>query len=270
MENVVKVFCAMLAFVLSGCSTTSTAPETAHPAQSVPSKSIGVIELRNYLVKPGAAATFNDLFSAHFQSSMQAMGVSILGRFRIKKNNDHFVWIRGYETMAQRQEFLNDYYYGNAEWKKYKKDANALIRNSDNVCLLRPLSSDGTLDARPAITSSVFGNGNSFAVVDFYIANTRLRELATFFTSTYLPRLSAAGCNTTLWISETSENGFPQLPVFQDKNLLVAITFYRSEKEYKAKSEKLEESLSAEINAGMQDIVTIHNRMLLVPFNETK
>jgi hypothetical protein len=265
MKNFSKLSCSTALVVLfCSCARQSLHPVSVKPDNTQRHNNIRVIELRNYLVKPGSADKFNTLFSDHFLKPMQDMGVAVLGKYKIVNSEDHFVWVRAYKDMAERVKFLNDYYFGNEQWKMHKKEANALIRNSDNVHLLRPLNqTTGLQNTGDGIDSSVFNSNKPFAVIDFYIANTRLDELAAFYTKEYLPIQKALGFETTLWVSETAVNDFPQLPVFQDKNLLVAITFYGSENEFKAKMKKLNEKLPDEMKTKMLDIITIHSQMLL-------
>ena len=52
-------------------------------------------------------------------------------------------------------------------------------------------------------------------------------------------------------------------PVFQDKNLLVAITFYNDEAEYQAKQTRLESHLTPELRDEMMDLITIQNRQVI-------
>ncbi len=230
----------------------------------ITNKNIKVIELRNYLIKENEADSFNNYFSNHFVKPMQEMGVSVLGKFKIKNSNDRFVWIRGYEGMHQRTNFLNDFYLRSKVWKKYKKGANDLIRNSDNVYLLKPINiSDKIEDTITGISSSVFDNNKPFVAIDFYIANTRLKELIEFYNKDYLPILKSLNIQTTMWVSETAINDFPQLPVFQDKNLLATITFYKNENEYKLKARQIILKINDELKTKMQDIITSHTKLLL-------
>ncbi|MFZ1799654.1 MAG: hypothetical protein WAU24_07285 [Chitinophagaceae bacterium] len=227
---------------------------------------ITVIELRNYLLKPGFTNKFNAYFSDHFIQPMLGMGVAILGKFKIKNNNNRFVWIRGFESMQQRKKFLPDFYTTSEVWKKYKKGANEMIRNSDNVYLLRPLQSGHTLDdINAGIESNIFKSEATFAAVDLYIANTRLKEFISFYNNHYLVILRSLGIETTLWVSEMGENDFPQLPVFQNKDLLATITFYKNENEYNilSKKIKLEIKKHSNLRVMMQDIITTHEEILL-------
>jgi hypothetical protein len=55
------------------------------------------------------------------------------------------------------------------------------------------------------------------------------------------------------------------LPVFQDKNLLVQITFYKNESEYKAKIKDVESKMNDELKSEMADLVTIKNTLIVHP-----
>lgn len=229
-------------------------------------KNIKVIELRNYLLKPGSINSFNTYFSSHFIQPMREMGVEILGKFSLQNKTNRFVWIRGFESMQQRKKFLPDFYLHSEVWKKYKKGANELIRNSDNVYLLRPLQIGNTIeDKNTGINSNICSTDKNFAVIDLYIANTRLQELITFYNNDYFPILQSLGMQSTLWVSEMADNDFPQLPVFQNKDLLATITFYKNENEYKLlkKQIKLEIKKQKNFDIKMQDIITTHEELLL-------
>lgn len=135
--------------------------------------------------------------------------------------------------------------------------------NNDNVYLLKPLQISDEIN-NTSIISNEFGVGKSLAIIDYYIANTRLRELTNFFKEKYIPFLKAnAITDQTLWVSELRENDFPALPVFQDKNLLVTITFYKDEQEYSEKMEDL--NSNQELKQQLKAIVTTQNTLILFP-----
>lgn len=229
-------------------------------------KNIKVIELRNYLLKQGSLNIFNTYFSNHFIQPMREMGVVILGKFSLENKTNRFAWIRGYESMQQRKKFLPDFYLKSDVWKKYKKGANEMIRNSDHVYLLRPLQIGHTMeDINTGINSNIFLNEKNFAVIDLYIANTRLHELITFYNNEYFPILQSLGMQTTLWVSEMAQNDFPQLPVFQNKDLLATITYFKNENEYKSLKKQIKMEIKKQLNFDikMQDIITTHEESLL-------
>ena len=166
---------------------------------------IKVLELRNYLLKPGQRDRFNVYFSAHFVDSQNVMGGNVLEKFRVGDEEDNFFWVRGFEDMQTRSAFLPAF-YGGPVWKEFGAEANEMMIDSDNVHLLKPLDD-----------SQVFTPGKVVRV-DYYFAKDETPDKL-------IDALAGENLkNTSLWVSELSENDFPALPVFQYKNLLVAIS----------------------------------------------
>ncbi len=229
-----------------------------------------VIELRNYILKPGKRDPFIDYFEENFIQSQIDLGGYPVGQFRIKGSENNFFWIRGFAHMASRSEFLPSFYYGPV-WKEYGGVANNMLVNNDNVYLLKPLTwVDGSLQQEGPVNSDALKTGKGIAVVDFYIANSKLDKLISFFSKTYHPFLkNNAGQTDTFWISELAENDFPRLPVFQDKNLLVVIGFYKDEIEYAEKQQQIQLTLSEDLKAEWLDIVTLKNSLILYPTEKT-
>lgn len=233
-------------------------------------ENIGVIELRNYLIKEGKRDAFIDYFETHFIESQKTLNGYPIGQYRVKGSDDHFCWIRGFENMTTRSAFLPAFYHG-AYWKQHRNPANAMIANSDNVHLLRPLVlQNDSLVPVPYISSSLLHPQERIAVVDFYIANTRLEQLLKLFGKNYLPILKNCGVEAyTLWVSEPAPNDFPALPVFQDKNLLVAITFYKDEREYQQKMKLVAAKMDKGLKSDLVDAITIKHSMILFPTKKT-
>ena len=169
---------------------------------------MNVIELRNYLLKPGMRDRFNAYFTEYFVDSQNSRGGYVLEKFGVDGREDKFFWIRGFEDMKTRGVFLPEF-YGGSVWKEFGSGANEMMIDSDDVYLLKPLDD-----------SQVFAP-DKIVRVDYYFAKDRTPEkLIGIFQS----RPEQDG--TTLWISELDENDFPALPVFQHENLLVAITAF--------------------------------------------
>jgi hypothetical protein len=228
----------------------------------VANQSIEVLELRNYVHKTGQRDKFIDFFEDNFTFAQSKLGGFVLGMFRVKGAEDNFFWMRGFKDMASRSAYLSAFYYSHY-WKKRRNVANDLLVNNDNVYLLKPLQISDEIN-NTSINSNEFGVGKSLAIIDYYIANTRLKELTNFFKEKYIPFLKAnAITDQTLWVSELRENDFPALPVFQDKNLLVTITFYKDEQEYSEKMEDL--NSNQELKQQLKAIVTTQNTLILFP-----
>src|SRR5262249_31256577 len=98
-----------------------------------------VIELRNYLLKPGVRERFTNYFEDHFIDSQDSLHGFVLGQFRIKGDDDRFFWIRGFEDMSTRLDFLRKFYEQGKVWKQFGSGANEMMLDSDHVFLLKTL-----------------------------------------------------------------------------------------------------------------------------------
>jgi hypothetical protein len=229
-------------------------------------QSAGVIELRNYLIKPGRRDEFINYFEENFIKSQNILGGYTLGNYRVKGADDNFFWIRGFKDMPSRNKFLNDFYYG-PFWNQHKNVANPLLLNNDNVHLLRPLNlRDTSNEVETSFNTNWFGKEKGIAVVDYFTSNNKLDKLIEFVRKKYITILSISGIeNTSFWISETIPNEFIVLPVFQDKNLMVQISFYKNELEFQTKMKVVEFKMNDELNTEMADLVTIKNSLIVYP-----
>ena len=233
-------------------------------------KNIGVIELRNYILKKGQRDAFIQYFEDNFIGSQQELGGFPFGQYRVKDFEDNFCWIRGFENMQSRSKFLPAFYYG-PFWKARRSVANAMIVNNDNVHLLRPLEwQKDSLVAVPFVSSETIIPRSGIVVVDFYISNTKLQQLLGVFATRYIPLLHSCGINDmSCWVSELQENDFPALPVFQDRNLLLTFSFYKDELTYLEEQKKIESNMQEDLRADMQDAVTLHHSLILYPTKKT-
>ncbi len=227
---------------------------------------IKVLELRNYLLKPNTTATFSRYFNEHFVAPMNALGGYTLGQFCINGVNDRFVWLRGFTDMDARLKFLNDFYINSRVWKAFGPGANDMMINSDNVYLLRPLNNyTSSAEQTDWINSNILKRSKGVTVVDFYICNSTLDKVIDLFNTSYLSFLNTLDIeDITCWVSEMQPNDFPQLPVFQDKNLLVTITTYNDEHEYKIKQEQLN-LMPNELRNRMLRLITTQSNLILYP-----
>ncbi len=230
-------------------------------------QNIKVIELRNYLIRQGRRDEFIDLFEENFTRSQNILGGYTLGQYRVKGADDNFFWIRGFKDMPARYKFLNDFYYDSPSWKQHKSQANSMLLNNDNVYLLKPLNlKDSSNDADFSFNSNWFGQEKGIAVVDFYTSNTKREKLIEFVKKKYAAILNTSKIeNASFWTSETLPNDFTGLPVFQDKNLLVQITFYKNEFEYQTRMKDVDSKMNDELKSEMADLVTIKNTLIVYP-----
>lgn len=254
----IKVILAFVSIFANG-----QAAEILKPAEMNINRHIAVLELRNYLLKPQKFEPFQKLFNEQFVGPMNDLGGHTVGQFRIEGERDRFVWMRGFENMRTRVKFLNDFYIASPAWKKYRAEANGMMINSDNVHLLRPLAENGKLTDVRSVGLKDIEKKRAVVVVDFFVCNSSLEQVIELFRSKYLPHVKASGVSdTSLWVSEMAENDFPQLPVFQDRNLLVMMTAFQTEDEYRSKIKQLDEPTS-ELKNKMLELITTRSRMRL-------
>jgi len=210
-----------------------------------------VIELRNYLLKPGARDEFIRYFKNHFIDSQKSMGASIPAMFTIKNEPDRFFWIRGFDTINQRSQFLPAF-YGGEVWKEFGPAANYMMLEWHNVYLAKPLSGNVAL----------FTKEQGIVVIDFYHSLKNEREsLIHLVNKEWIPihhRDNIA--DITLWVSEPEPNDFPRLPVYQHEDLLIVITQHRNEDEYRSMQKHLTTSyneLATAIDQKVKDKISV-------------
>jgi hypothetical protein len=160
-----------------------------------------IVELRQYLLRPGQRDVLIDLFDREFVESQEELGMSVLGQFRDLDRPDRFVWLRGFPGMRSRREALAAF-YGGPVWKEHGPAANATMIDSDDVLLLRTPELEVEERAGPR---------SDLEILIFY----RDRPWPT--------DLALDGALATL-TTEYSENTFPRLPVREGEHVLVALT----------------------------------------------
>jgi quinol monooxygenase YgiN len=226
----------------------------------------GVVELRDYRLRPGKRDDFIKYFKEHFVTSQNEAGSQILGLFRVKGSDNNFFWIRGFSSMAARKAYLPAFYYGPV-WKTFGHGANDMLSNNDDVHLLKPLSWDvNSQVTNVPIHVSINENYAGITVVTFYTCNNKLDKMIDFVSKTYLQAYKTFHVGQiSFWVSELAENDFPKLPVFQDKNLLVSIAHYKDEAEFKKVTEQIVRSLTPAQRNEFDDVATKTEALILYP-----
>ena len=92
-----------------------------------------VVELRQYVLKPGAADDLVEVFEAEFVESQEALGMAIGGLFHDRDDADRFVWMRGFSSMEARRDALGAF-YGGPVWKQHGPAANATMIDATTYC----------------------------------------------------------------------------------------------------------------------------------------
>jgi len=216
---------------------------------------MNTIELRNYLLKPGTRDNFIQYFKDHFIESQNILGAYTPGLFRIKGEDARFFWIRGFDSMQERSRFLPAF-YGGEVWKEFGPAANDMMLEWHNVHLIKPLTAN----------SNPFPEGKRVFILDYYTAKDKqIDKLIDLFNQEYIPLLSKWNINAiTLWGSEMEKNNFPRLPVYQDKDLLVVISNYKSEQEYESTLNRFNIS-HKELSVRIKEMIKDKNSLTLYP-----
>lgn len=179
------------------------------PAQAASAAS-AVVELRQYTLHGGRRDELIDLFDREFVESQEAVGARVIGQFRDLDDPDRFVWLRGFPDMDARRLAL-EAFYGGPVWQAHRNAANATMLDSDNVLLLRPAAPGGGFAPGPRRPHPA---GTVVMASIHYLTEALSPGFAAWFDERMRPRLEAEGAAVLAsFVSETSPNSFPKLPV---------------------------------------------------------
>jgi len=189
----------------------------------------GVVEFRQYTLRPGQREVLIDLFDREFVESQEVQGMQVMGQFRDLDRPDLFVWMRAFRDMAARQRALEGF-YGGPVWAAHRDAANATMIDSDNVLLLRPAwpGAGQATGPRPVAGTPAAAAGVVDATV-FYLrepAGPALLELARGLLSSIL---GDGGARQVAWyVTEPAANNFPRLPVREGEHVLLGLALFDS------------------------------------------
>jgi hypothetical protein len=183
-----------------------------------------VLELRQYTLRPGKRDVLIDLFDRELVEPQEAAGMRVYGQFRDLDDDDRFVWLRGFPTMAARGESLRAF-YGGPVWQRHRDAANATMIDSDDVLLLRPATDDAGFDLsgpRPdADTTSLV------TVTIYHLPPGAGDEFTELFVRDVRPLLADTGAEPLACLrTEPSENDFPALPVREGENVFAWVAAF--------------------------------------------
>jgi NIPSNAP len=173
-----------------------------------PDLTLPIVELRQYTLHPGQRDELIALFDREFVEPQEALGIIVLGQFRDLDDPDRFVWLRGFASMPARARALAAFYDGPV-WRAHREAANATMLDSDNVLLLRPITT-----GRMPIETWQRGEhapspGSLLAIVD-----TPERD--------HTHAIARAGGELVAsYETETSPNTFARLPVREGERVVV-------------------------------------------------
>jgi hypothetical protein len=200
-----------------------------------------IVELRQYTLRPGQRDVLIDLFDREFVESQEAAGMAVVGQFRDLDDPDRFVWLRGFPSMPSRARALASF-YGGPVWKAHSAQANATMIDSDNVLLLRPVTTRSGFPAPAAarlpVASALAGPAPagpapaapSRILVTIYHRDQPFDQaFADFFDRQARPVLIETGAVPLACLqTEHAENTFPALPVRTGENVFMWLARFPS------------------------------------------
>lgn len=180
----------------------------------------GVVELRQYTLRPGQRERLVALFEREFIESQEALGITLPGQFRDLDDPDRFVWLRGFVDMETRAAALASFYDGPV-WRAHREAANATMLDSDDVLLLRPTRGFALAgQARPA--HGGLAPAGLLSATLCPVPPGDAAALARAFDAQVRPVLEAAGVPVLAqFVTEPARNTFPRLPVREDECVFV-------------------------------------------------
>ncbi|WP_329124547.1 NIPSNAP family protein [Streptomyces sp. NBC_01353] len=186
-----------------------------------------VIELRQYTLRPGRRDELMELFDREFVETQEDTGMIVLGQFRDLDDPDRFVWLRGFQDMTARHHALTAF-YGGPVWAEHGPQANATMISSDDVLLLRPLSTETGLTVSPTQRPR-----ESASAPDRFVAATvwsfppGRSDGTALIRDGLLPVLRTTGpAPLAVLTTETAPNTFTRLPVRTGENVTAVFTSY--------------------------------------------
>jgi len=216
-----------LKFLMATVSFAAQGFAMENPDSQPPQTCCPIVELRQYTLHPGQRDVLIDLFDREFVESQEALGMEVIGQFRDLVDPNRFVWLRGFRDMPSRAQALEDF-YGGPDWKAHREAANATMIDSDNVLLLHPATPTSGFSfgnkERPRAGANEARSELIVATIYYFDAPVDA-GFVEFFERTVKPDVIGSGAPVLAYfVTEHSQNTFPQLPVREGENTFVWFT----------------------------------------------
>jgi NIPSNAP len=195
--------------------------------------SCAVVELRQYTLHPGQRDALMSLFEREFVDPLEAACMTVMGQFLDLDRPDRFVWMRGFPDMYRRAQGLAAFYSGPV-WHAHREAANATMIDSNNVLLLRPAREGAgiSLAERQRVLRGRASRARIVATINALARPANLLRITEFETA-IAPALEQAGARILgHYVTETSANTFPRLPVREGEHVFVWFSWFTDDDAY--------------------------------------
>jgi hypothetical protein len=187
-----------------------------------------VLELRQYKIFAGKRDQMIAVFDGKLIEGQEELGMRVVGQFRDLDDPNRFTWMREFPNMESRVKALTDFYTGPI-WKAHRGEANPLLEDNDNVLLLKPATAELALTVAPANERTRTGDkpttAGTIVVTIYYLWKDPAEGFTQFFTTKLTPEIVATGLPVLGgYVTETTPNNFPALPVRQHEKVFVWFT----------------------------------------------
>lgn len=224
-----------------------------------------IVELRQYTTRPGERDVLIELFEREFIESQEILGAQVIGEFRDLDNPDLFFWLRGFADMSARAQALTEF-YGGPTWKAHREAANATMVDSDNVLLLRPARSNSAFRLSPSARPQRGTTAPAALIVAtaYYLRAPPNDGFIDWFEQILRPQVEDAGATALAsFITESTPNNFPRLPVREGENAFVWFACFADLDAYQQHLETLAQSpawreVSTQLAARLKYLPEVH------------
>jgi len=200
-----------------------------------------VIEFRRYATSPGRRGDFVRYFDAYFPEAFEQLGAMVFGQFAERDDPNRFTWLRGFKDIQARPVVNAAFYYGPL-WREHRTKVNAILPDSDNVMLMRPLHPGRGVTVLPAIDPVLEPDGARGVVVAqvFPVEKDGVEAFAAR-TEHAFAAYDGQGVRTAgVLVSLDLPNNFPQLPIREDGPWLVWLGVCRDDAALQALSRQMD------------------------------
>ena len=96
-------------------------------------------EIRQYKIRPGQRARFQEFFRTQSLEPLRRYGMLVHGRFDDLDDPDHFVWLRGFPDLVERDRRKAAFYQSKLWLEELQDEAFSMIEDYTNVLLVAPV-----------------------------------------------------------------------------------------------------------------------------------
>lgn len=239
------------------CAAALSAQSSSPSAAALPKDTVKhlqdyqVVELRRYTTTPGKRGDFVRYFDAYFPEAFEQLGAMVFGQFVERDDANRVVWLRGFKDIQARPVVNAAFYYGPL-WREHRVKVNAILPDSDNVMLMRPLHADRGITVLPAVDPVLEPDGARGVIVAqiFPVEKQQMEAFASRADKALLAYDGQGVRTAGVLVSLDVPNNFPQLPIRQDGPWLVWLGLAQDDAALRVLSQRMNEVERAMNEAG--------------------